>query len=231
MSSIAAAVIARRAASRARCGRRRRPAARSPCERVEDHQRDQLLRKLVAARSCSSSCWSWSAAHRCGGRRAPGDRTRPCSPSRASSARRACVSVNGAVLGPQRAVDLVGRDVVEAVPRQRALLRATRVRAASSSACVPSTLVAMKASGASDRSVDVRLGGEVHDRYRCLPSRSRRLDRARDRRCRRARSGSARWPSSGCEVGAVAGVGERVETPRRGRAAARAASAARSSRR
>ena len=89
-------------------------------QRIQRDQRDQFLRKLPRAVIVAGVARRWSAARRCGSRRAPGDPTPPCWPNRGCAGRTAVVSVNGASSVPERAEHLVGRDVMEAERRPSA---------------------------------------------------------------------------------------------------------------
>ena len=86
-------------------------------ERVEDHQRDQLLGELVRAVVVRAVGDQRRQAVGLVSRRAPGGRRPPSRPRRASSARTGVVSVKRPV-GAERAVDLVGGDVQEAEARR-----------------------------------------------------------------------------------------------------------------
>ena len=104
------------------------------------------------------------------------------------------------VVRAERAVHLVGRDVVEArAGRTRRPPSSQTCRAALSSSWVPSTLVSMKASGPCDRAVDVRLGGEVDDRRdRVLPEQPLGQPRRRGcRPCTKVKLGSRAAPARG----------------------------------
>ena len=77
-----------RRASRARsCRRRRRD--RLARQHALDHHRDQLLRELIRAVVVRAVGDDRRPGRRCDDRRAPACRSRPCWPSKASSARRA----------------------------------------------------------------------------------------------------------------------------------------------
>ena len=119
-------------------------------ERVENHQRDQLLGKLVRPVVVRAVGDQRPAGRRCGSRRARGDRPTPCSPRTASSARTASSSLNSP-LGAERAVHLVGRHVQEAERARAPPARAppANCRAVSSSTKVPTMLVSTKARGPS----------------------------------------------------------------------------------
>ena len=119
-------------------------------ERVQDHERDQLLGELEGAVVVRAVRDERRAGRRSRGRRARDGRRPPWRRRRASSARTASSSLKRPGRA-ERAVDLVGRDVEEAESALRVSLPAAprKRRAASSSSKVPTTFVRMKAAGSS----------------------------------------------------------------------------------
>ena len=169
-------------------------------QRVEDHQRDQLLRELARAvvvravrRQRRQAVGVVPRADEMVGRGLRG-RVRAVRRVRRRLAERR-------IVGPKRAVDLVGRDVEEAEALARlALGRARPVLARALEQPERADDVGLdERRRAVDRAVDVGLGGEVDDRARPVPRQQRRRP-ARGRRCRRGRTMWRGSPSMRREV-------------------------------
>ena len=177
---------------------------RPPLERVQDHQRNQLLRKLirpVVVRAVGDqhrqAVGVEVGAHQMIGRRLA---------RRVRRVRRVRRLLAELPVGAERAVDLVGRDVQEAerrrAPRRRAP-RSERPRRLEQHERADDVGVDERPR-AVDRPIDVRLGGQVQDRRRPVrprtraPSRSRSAMSACDERhpriVERRRRGSAGCP-------------------------------------
>jgi hypothetical protein len=86
----------------------------------------------------------------------------PCSPSRASSARRVCARERA-----ERAVDLIGGDVVEAMALDSLLLQPHAARRAQQHMS-PDDVGLDESVGAENRAIDMGLRGKVHDRVDAL---------------------------------------------------------------
>ena len=156
-------------------------------ERVVRSSAGSASRGTAAARSCSSSWWSASAGRRCDGRHAPDGPPTPSTRSTGCWARRtSSPRTPGRPARASRRPRRSRRARSEIARARRVGSAAQWARAASSSAKVPTTLVAMNSAGPWIERSTWLSAREVDDGAR--PVRAQQMQRpGRDRRCRRGR--------------------------------------------